>query len=286
MSSSSRSLLFAIIFILCYSAILLPFTKTLKGRSVIEKIGFVPSSKIIRYVSADQKEVLGASLVMKALMYFGGFTVFADSNRQLETPDYSGMSKVVHSALKLDPYNMDGYYFAQAFLVWDVGQVKVANELLENGMKYRTWDWYLPFFAGFNYAYFLKDYANAAKYYKAAGDLSSQSLHISLAGRYIQESGQTGLAIKYLKTIIKSTRNETLRRLLETRLEAFEEVARIEAARDRFTAAKGVLPETIEELLESGYLCSRPVDPYGGKFSLEPDGKVVASSKFAFGGKK
>ncbi|MBT0664551.1 hypothetical protein KI809_09595 [Geobacter pelophilus] len=266
--------------------VLSPFTALMRGRSATAKIGFVPNAKFIRLVSADQKELLGASLVMKALMYFGGFSVYAANDKLPEAPDYPGMSRVVHAALKLDPYNMDGYYFAQAFLVWDAGQVKVANDLLEYGMKYRTWDWYLPFFAGFNYAFFLKDYANAAKCYKAAADLSSQDLHISLAGRYIQESGQTQLAIKYLKTIIESTTNETFKKSLETRLEAFEEVDRIEVARDRYRAENGKLPGSVEELLGAGYLKTRPVDPYGGRFYLEPDGKVATTSKFAFGARK
>ncbi len=65
---------------------------------------------------------------------------------------------------------MDAYYFAQAVLVWDVGQVRLANELLEYGMRYRTWDYLLPFFAGFNYSYFLKDNEKAAQYYR--GQLS------------------------------------------------------------------------------------------------------------------
>src|ERR1035437_4961022 len=51
-------------------------------------------------------------------------------------------------------------------------------------MKYRTWDWQLPFFAGFNSAFFLKDYAAAARYYQRAGELSGSDLSRLLAGRY------------------------------------------------------------------------------------------------------
>ncbi len=59
-----------------------------------------------------------------------------------------------------------------AIIVWGAGLVSATNELPEYGMRYRTWDYYLPFFAGFNYAYFLKDYENAARCYKRVGELT------------------------------------------------------------------------------------------------------------------
>lgn len=196
------------------------------------------------------------------------------------------MSRLLHGAVQLDPYNMDAYYFAQSFLTWDAKQYKLANELLDYGMKYRTWDWYLPFFAGFNNAYFLKDYAAAAKYYKLAGELSGSDLSKLLAGRYMQESGQTELAIGYLAAMEKGEKNEALKRNYQVRLNAFREVRRIEQARDKFKEIKGRRPATIEQLTQEGFLVPRPVDPYGGQFYLEPDGKVATTSKFAFVGQK
>jgi len=60
-------------------------------------------------------------------------------------------------------------------------QVKLANDLLEYGMRYRTGISTCRFFAGFNNAYFLKDYARQAEYYKRAGELSGSELFINLA---------------------------------------------------------------------------------------------------------
>jgi len=204
----------------------------------------------------------------------------------VEPPDYRGMSNIIHSALKLDPYNMDGYYFAQSFLVWEVKQYAIANKLLDYGMKYRTWDWYLPFFAGFNHAYFLKDYNKAADYYKRAGELSGQDLHKSLAGRYMQESGQTDLAIAYLTAMEKGERNQAVKRNYQIRLSAFREARRIEVARDRYLEARGAMPASVEQLVSGGFLSPPPRDPYGGQFYLEADGKVATTSKYAFAGVK
>ncbi|MBT1070408.1 tetratricopeptide repeat protein [Pelotalea chapellei] len=269
-----------------YGILIVPFTEYLHNRPFDEKMGYIPSVTALRIVAADHKELVAASLVSKVLMYFGGLSVKNENDILPILPDYKRMSGILHGAVKLDPYNMDAYYFAQSFLTWDVKQYKLANDLLDYGMKYRTWDWMLPFFAGFNSAYFMKDYPKAAEYYKRAGELSGSELHFSLAGRYMQESGQTELAISYLSAMEKGERNPAVKKNYQIRLSAFKEAHRIELARDKYRQERKAEPATVEQLVRAGYLTPAPVDPYGGTFYLTPDGKVATTSKFAFGGKK
>ncbi len=179
---------------------------------------------------------------------------------------------------------MDGYYFGQAILVWDAGQYQLAADLLEYGMHYRTWDWQLPFFAGFDYAYFLKDKEKAAKMYMRAGELSGETLFKSLAGRYLQEAGDTQMAIDYLRALEKGARKPAVKKVLNTRILAFEGVRAIEKARDRYIADHGRPPADIDALIKSGYLPSMPIDPYGGRFYLDENHQVRTTSKFAFAG--
>lgn len=269
--------------LLFYSLLINPFAVYMKSKPIEEKLGYVPSLKALIPMSADQKELMAASLVMKVLMYFGGIVDRAQDGKVIsEPPDLAGMSRLLHGAVQLDPYNTDAYYFAQGFLTWDAKQFKVANDLLDYGMKYRTWDWYLPFFAGFNSAYFIKDYPKAAEYYKRAAALSGQDLHKSLAGRYMQESGQTDLAIAYLTAMEKGEKNQALKKNYQIRLTAFHEVKRIEIARDKFVAEHGSLPASVEQLVQLGFITPAPADPYGGRFYLEASGKVATTSKFAF----
>lgn len=280
-----RTALTGVVCLVLYLALIIPFTTYLKSKPFVEKLGYVPAVAVLKSVAVDQKELLAASFVLKVMMYFGGLIDKA-GNKLPVPPDYMSMSRLLHGAVKLDPYNMDAYYFAQSFLAWDVKQYQLANDLLDYGMKYRTWDWYLPFFAGFNSSYFLHDYSKAADYYKRAGDLSGNELFKGLAGRYMQESGQTDLAIAYLSTMAKGERNQALKKTYLLRLDAFKEVRRIEMARDSFRESRGAMPVTIEQLTSSGFLSQLPIDPYGGQFYLESGGKVVTTSKFAFGGTK
>lgn len=274
-----------ILCLISYSFLMFPFSRYLHNKPVVEKIGYIPSNTALRIVAADHKELLGAALVMKAMMYYGGLIEMA-ANRVVVDPDYQSMSIALHRAVQLDPYNMDAYYFAQSFLTWEAKQFKLANDLLEYGMKYRTWDWYLPFYAGFNNAFFLKDFKKAADYYQRAGELSGSDLSRLLAGRYMLESGHTELAIKYLTAMERVERNQPIKKSYQIRIAAFKEVLRIESARDRYLQANGKLPQSYKQLVQEKFLDPEPDDPYGGEFYLESDGKVSSTSKFAFVGVK
>jgi len=264
-----------------YVSIIFPFASYMNNKPFMEKMGYVPKGEILRYVSADQETFVSATIILKVLFYFGSLVEYA-GNKVDTVADYPAMSRSIHAALKLDPYNMDAYYFAQATLVWDANQVELVNRLLDYGMKYRSWDYYLPFFAGFNHAYFLKDYANAAKYYKLAADLSGSDLYMKLAGRYFFESGQTEMAIAYLSAMEKSARNDAIKKSFRTRLLAITTAYTIERARNSFLKERGRLPVSVDALILNGYLKEKPVDPYGGIFYLEPNGTVRTTSKFAY----
>ena len=268
-----------------YIVVVFTLADYMRNKPFLEKLGYIPSVNTLKVLATDHKLFLSASLMLKVEMYFGGLIEKADNKLQFPA-DYPAMSRTIDAALKLDPYNMDGYYFAQAILVWDVGKPDLANSFLEYGMKYRTWDWQLPFFAGFNYAYFLKDYANAARLYRRAAEISGREMFINLAGRYMQRSGKTEMAIAYLGMMAKSARQDSLKKSLLTRRAAFLEVQKIEKARDAFFQRYGKLPSSLDDLVQGGFLRGLPQDPYGGKFFIQNDGSISSTSGFAFAGTK
>lgn len=269
-----------VLLLLIYGGLEPILSRHMKSRPIEEKLGVVPQVEVLKFSAADHKELTAASLVMAVLMYYGG--LMEKNPNKLRLPaDYPAMSRVIFSAAKIDPYNMDTYYFAQAILTWDVGKVSLANNLLEYGMKYRYWDWYLPYFAAFNYAYFFKDYEKAAFYYKQAGELSGEALFINLAGRYMHETGNTEQAIMYLSVMERSARNWAVKKSISLRLKALLEVRTIEKAVELFELEKKAKPKNIAELKASGYLKRNPVDPYGGVFYLDSSCMVRTTSSFA-----
>jgi len=265
----------------CYLFSAFALKEYMKNKPFVEKLGYIPSVGSMKVMVAEHKRFLSASLMMKVQIYFG--SLIEKSPNKLQVPaDYPAMSRTIDAALKLDPYNMDCYYFAQAILAWDVGKADLANIFLENGMKYRDWDWQLPYFAGFNYAYFLHDYDRAAYYYQRAARLSGQAMFMTLAGRYMYDAGRTEMAIAYLNSMIRSTNNQAVKNTLTVRRNAFVEVRRVEVAANNYKQVKGILPKSIEDLLHTGFIQERPQDPYGGVFFIDSNGKVKSTSGFAF----
>jgi hypothetical protein len=81
----------------------------------------------------------------------------------------------------------------------------------------------------------------------------------------------------------KGARNEAIKKTYLIRLKALQAVRVIEVARDACLQNTGRLPANVAELAERGYLKNIPVDPYGGVFYMEADGKVTSTSEFTFG---
>lgn len=281
--SLKRYIATALLVLGVYAGIITPFAKYMHRRPFAEQLGVIPRPVVLKALLPDYRQLVGASIITRVILYFGTVVENSGNLRNLtRKADYPAMSRTLFAAAKLDPYNMDGYYFGQAILTWDVGQYKIANDLLEYGMKYRTWDWQLPYYVGFNDAFFFKDYAGAAKMYMRAGELSGAPLFKSLAGRYLEEAGHTRMAIDYLKVMAKNARNPAVKKTFAVRLKAFEQVLAIEKAKDLYTKERGVPPATIVQLIAAGYLPERPVDPYGGQFYLDAKHQVQSTSRFAF----
>jgi hypothetical protein len=272
-----------VILLISYVAIITPFTAYLKNRPVALKLGYLPDANVMKMVSGDQRTLLAEIAIVKVLFYYGSLAEKASGNKIALQPEYYNMFKTLETAIILDPYNMDAYYFAQAAFTWEVGRAADVTRLLEYGMKYRTWDWYLPFYAGFNEAYFLKDYAGAAKHMKKAAELSGDSLFTTLAARYFYESGRSELGIIFLQSMEQGAKDPKIRELYAVRKRALLVVETLNRAVARFRALNNRPPLNLQELVSAGTIAKLPEDPYGGRFYLDEKGSVRSTSKFAFG---
>jgi tetratricopeptide (TPR) repeat protein len=273
-----RVLLLAIFLIVVVGS-MLPLTRIRDDRPVNARLGFYPPAPVIKALSGDHFQFLSQVISLQCLFYFG--TLVEERGPE---PDWKRIYQALYTSTRLDPYNMDAYYFAQAVLTWDAGMVRPAIELLEYGFSYRNWDWYLPFYISFDYAFFLKDYTKAAQYLKKAAELNPRAAWFStLAARYYYEGGRTALALAYLKELIPTARNESIRKHLMIRAEALERILELEEAVSAYRKRFQQPPESIEKLVEKGFIERIPEDPYGGSFYLDEQGKVRTTSKLALG---
>ncbi|MDD2321497.1 MAG: hypothetical protein PHO83_15745 [Geobacteraceae bacterium] len=275
----SKVIILGLIF--CYVLVVVPFSSYLKNRPVMLKLGYVPAGKVLRAIVGDQRYLTAEIYIVRVLFYFGELFGI-NRERVAVTPEYFNMYRTLENAVLLDPYNTDAYYFSQAAFTWELGRVREVNSMLKHGMKYRTWDYQLPFFVGFNSAFFLNDYQAAAEYMKRAAELSGNPLFTNLAARYFYEAGKTDFGIAFLETMAKSAHDRKLKRIYEVRIEALRAERFLAGAVDRFEKERGRMPESLRELVTSNLIEKIPLDPYGGRFYLDRSGKVRSTSKFAF----
>lgn len=263
-----------------YAAVVTPMAGYMRNRPTAIKVGFMPDAEALTLVAAPLRYLLAQVEVVRILFYYGTL-LEDDPNLLTHRPDYRQMYNNLVETVKLDPRNADAYYFAQAAFTWQVGRVREVNRLLEYGLPYRPTDWQLPFWLGFNNAYFLHEYEVGARWFQKAAEVSGEPMFANLAARYMNEAGETGLAIAYLETLLAETRDPRLRQLYLLRRDALLAVREIEAAVTAYRQRHGIVPPSLAALVASGLLAALPADPYGGTFFLDATGRVRTTSKFA-----
>lgn len=248
----------------------------LVSKPVEEKMGYMPDKDVVKLLSLNHKPFFSEWLFLKTIVYYGGKRE-AEVSVKGSPIDYHDMYRFLDVSTYIDPYNMDSYYVAQALFPWE-GFVKETDYLLERGLNYRTWDFYIPFFLSFNNFYFLKDYKEASRYMEIAARIKKEPLLINLAARFFYESNDTEIAIVFLKEMIEKTWNKKIRQNLEKRLRALEAILYIEKAVKQYEINYNKRPDNIMELLKKGLLEIIPKDPYGGEFYIDKDGRVKTTS--------
>lgn len=269
----------ALILSLCWSGPTL--SRRLGDRPVAVRLGFTPPASILKATSGEHRYSVAELIALKVLFYFG--SLVEESKRKIVLPpEYVNMYQTLETVLRLDPYNADVYYFSQAVFTWEIGRAKEVNRFLDHGMKYRTWDPMLPFFAGFNAAYFLHDYDAAAIYMRKAAEMTNNPAMARLASRYFYEAGRAEFAVNFLEDMARSAPSKQEAELYQMRRDALLAITEIEKKITQFQSRFGRLPTDLPELVNSGILEKLPVDPYGGSFYLDKEGHIRSSSNLAF----
>lgn len=253
----------------------------LDKKTLEEKIGYIPKKEALKLFSLNHKSLISEWLFLKSIVYYGGKI---EPTKKIPRKDieYFNMYRLLDASTYIDPYNIDSYYFAEAIFTWEIGRIREVNYLLERGVKYRTWDFYPPFFIAFNYYYFLRDYKQASYYMKKAAEITKDPLFTNLTARFMYETGEIEIAINFLRFMIENTWNKKVKYTLELRLKALEAILYLENGVKKFIDIYKRRPDSIEELLYYHIIDRIPDDPYGGKFYIDEKGKIRTTSKFVF----
>ena len=223
------------------------------------------------------KGIVSDFLFLKVITFLGKKI---GKNEKFGKQEFNYLQESVNTITDLDPYFWDAYLFADMLFTWDAGEYEVANKLLLKARQYRTNDYRVPYYLGFNYFFFLKDNINGAKYLMEASKLPGSPYYLaSLAARLSVYALEYRTGIIFLKEMIKDTENERIKKDFMLRIKTLEILDQLEQKVDEYQKIHKKRPSSLTELVTAGLINRIPDDPYGGQFILLKNGRVYTTSK-------
>ena len=121
----------------------------------------------------------------------------------------------------------------------------------------------------------------AADYLMTASQRPGPSEQLaSLAARLAFKEKKTENAILFLEAVAKKTEDENLKKEYETRVRALQARLFLERSVSAYKDKFGRTPVSLKRLTEQGIIKEIPTDPYGGKFSVSPEGEISSTSDY------
>jgi hypothetical protein len=163
-----------------------------------------------------------------------------------------------------------------------MNETGLARRLFLRGWFLAPQSWKFPFFLGFLSYIHEGDTRRAAEFFRDASTKSGCPAYVTrLTAKLYTLSGSPEEALAFLESASKVASLADFRPQIEERKRevlltmAFEE---IEWALAHYRARFGRLPEDIEGLKAFGLLKRVPKDPFGGKFLIDKEGRVITTS--------
>lgn len=232
---------------------------------------------IAKVASLEFSGVASDYLMLQTLTFLGEKLM---AKQVLSKEQWQIIYKALDQITYLDPRFLDPYVLAEMTLPWEAGMVQEVNELLERLIKIRTNDHRPFFFLWYNYFYFLKDPATAARYLEQAAKIpGAPEFYTTLAARSSFYGKHTEAGILFLKEMLSETNDPNRRKFLLLRLDALEKISFLEQKIQEYKRKYNILPESLELLVKHGLIDRIPDDPYGGDFHIVDKEQVYSTSR-------
>lgn len=220
-------------------------------------------------------DALGADVVwLQAIQYI--------ADRLSSRRDLEGLYAFLDAATELDPRYQVVYYLGGTALVALDRRPDEAVRLLEKGRRALPDDWQTPYLLGYTYLFYYQDYAAAARYIEeAAARVGRPTYLTALAARLHTQAGSPDAALAFLDRMRRQTTDPAVRAGIEQRMREVvvdRDLRAIDGAIAKYRAARNRLPETVDELVRTGFLEAVPEEPFGGRYVIDLQTGTAASS--------
>lgn len=250
-----------------------------RNRPNIDRMLYLPSGKFLKGAALSFDEMLSDILWIKTIGYFGAHVV--------TDKDFAWLNHLLDVTTILDPYFEYPYEFGAILMMLELGDIDSSISILQKGMKNipKTHGryWYLPFYTAFNYMYYKKDFKKAAYFLEIASKFPDTPAYLPLlVSRLYANADVPENAEFFLKEMIKTTDNPDMKEILRQRLNIVlneKNIKILENAKKQFFIKYNKFPETIEELLQNGFISKIPADPMGGNYYISKEDYSIKNSE-------
>lgn len=193
---------------------------------------------------------------------------------ELDAETYRVLGQIQLDASAFNACHEDNYYLAAGILPWS-GEVAVAQDVLKAATECRVADPLPPFFLGFLYHQFQRDYMSAARYAEVAASRSDGPNQLALraiAAKWYERVPDPSVAVGILKQMALASRDPALKGFLLQRARRVAILIELQEAAKDYAQINRHLPTRLRQLVGYGKLQALPEDPLGIGYTIDAEG--------------
>jgi tetratricopeptide (TPR) repeat protein len=236
-------------------------------------IAMVPSSKVLRWISAGHPTLAANLLWLRAVQYIG--------EPRADERGWDKLYPVVDALTDLDPRH--GYVYQVAGVVLgSKGRPQESNAILEKGTRNVPDRYILPYLRAFNAFYYDDDWPTAGRFAEISARTPGAPDHVrqNVLAYYVKGK-RADAAVAFLEQSLAEAKDPDTRKAVVSQLSQ----ARLEQAAERLDAAVAewqrrylVGPLSLDQLVREGLIDDIPPDPAGGELYVGDDGRIRSTA--------
>lgn len=247
--------------------------RELAARGNVGELLYLPSGTTLQRLSLGYEGLLADIYWTRVVQYFGRKRLSGATRFDLLGP-------LLRITTELDPQLVIAYRFGAIFLAEKApagaGQPEEALQLLRRGIVANPDYWRLWQDLGFIYYWDLKDYASAARVFRAGSERPGAQLWMKAMAASVAAQGGAAQTSRLLwLEIYRQADNDQIRTSAENHLlalQAQEEIQTLNALLRQYEQAAGRPARSFRELVAAGLLHAQPRDPSGAPYQVGPGG--------------
>ncbi|HPO13602.1 MAG TPA: hypothetical protein PLI09_09170 [Candidatus Hydrogenedentes bacterium] len=244
-----------------------------RNKTFKSELLYLPNAALLQHFTAGMNSIISDLLWIRCVQYI------AEENQGERA--FKWLDQMLDTVVRLDPYFVDAYRYGGMFLAALKAEDSASLELIERGMVKNPGAWQLPYEAAMIYLLNRQsdpDSQQKAAFYLAMSAATGNApplvmdIAAKLQGRMDLFEIERDMWNNLLKSPDTLLRELAARKLQELTLRKACHV--LNQRMQQFAQTAGRPAASFDELVQAGLIKAVPPDPLGGRFFIDPDGKV------------